>query len=118
VQIRDNWTHWTEFMNHVTHRFNPQSSQQREQQLYEGGFNTNAPQTQPQPVGQTRGNMVYYTCESPEHMSAQCPLAKEIDAKGIAYWDRDVKQWCGERETTQSSMVMDRRSRRGQVYTR
>ena len=49
--------------------------------------------TQPQPMGQPCGNMVCYTCKSPEHMSPQCPLGKDLEDKGIAYYDKDAKLW-------------------------
>ena len=94
IEIRDNWNHWTEFMNHVTSRFSTQQTrQEREQKLYQGGFNANAGPAQPQSTGLGRPNMVCYTCESPDHMSGQCPFRKELEAKGIAYYDQDAKQW-------------------------
>ena len=59
VEIRNSWPHWTEFMNHITHRaaVHYNQSQRAPVQPYRGGTNQEAQQTQPQPVGQARGNI-------------------------------------------------------------
>ena len=117
--IRSNWTQWNQFVNCVRNRFDTQGMHQREQKLYQGGFNMGTQQSQQTSYQQStqsqpRSNLACYICESSEHTSSRCPEGRAIEQSGIAYFDKEEKRWFwGSRENPEINNAGERISTPG-----